>query len=239
MDSEVQPGIYGKLPMHGDFVHRNLPGTFISLWDEWLQLYIAGSQEKMGEEWLEIYLTSPIWRFVLSDGVIDENHWAGILLPSVDQVGRYYPLSIVMPFPPKLSPLEFITTQSNWYETLEEISLRALEQEFTVDDLLNEIGAVELNIFSSHKKTGKTMDVNALQIDMEFEEQLPISVYPFLLDSMLSGVMNSYSVWTTRGSERVSPSVFSIQGLPPANNLPAMMDGQWSYWGWPQTYSLQ
>jgi type VI secretion system protein ImpM len=239
VESERQPGIYGKLPMHGDFVHRNLPGAFISLWDEWLQLYIAGSQEKMGEEWLEIYLTSPIWRFVLSDGVIDENHWAGILLPSVDQVGRYYPLSIVMPVPAKLSPLEFITTQNNWYEALEEISLRALEQEFTVDDLLDEIGAVELNIFSSHKKTGRAMDVNALQIDMEFEEQLPISVYPFLLDSMLSGVMNSYSVWTTRGSERVAPSVFSIQGLPPANNLPAMMDGQWSYWGWPQTYSLQ
>lgn len=239
MESEAQPGVYGKLPMHGDFVHRNLPSSFISMWDEWLQLYVAGSQEKMGEEWLDIYLTSPIWRFVLSEGVIDESHWAGIMLPSVDQVGRYYPFSIVMPVPSNLSPLEFITLQDNWYGSLEDIALQALEQEYTVDDLLSEIDAIELHVSSSHRKTGDTMEVKALQIDMEFEEQLPISVYPFLLDSMLSNAMSSYSVWTTRGSERVSPSVFSVQGLPPAGNLPAMMDGQWSYWGWPRTYAVQ
>jgi len=50
-------------------------------------LYVASSKEQMGDEWLDTYLTSPIWRFVLSSGVIDTQHWAGIMLPSVDQVG--------------------------------------------------------------------------------------------------------------------------------------------------------
>lgn len=238
MDTDFQPGVYGKLPMHGDFIHRNLPSTFISSWDEWLQLYIAGSKEKMGEEWLDIYLTSPIWRFVLSAGVIDVNHWAGIMLPSVDQVGRYYPFSIVMPVASNLNPLEYISLHVEWFERLEDLALQALENEVLVDDLVDEINSIELKFSPGYAKTGQMMEANAVQINMEFEEQLPMSVYPFMLDSILSKSMNSYSVWTTRGSERISPCVFSVQGLPSVSNIPAMMDGQWSYWGWPQTYSV-
>lgn len=225
--------------MHGDFVHRNLPSAFVSSWDEWLQLYIAGSKEQMGEEWLDIYLTSPIWRFVLSSGVIDINHWAGIMLPSVDQVGRYYPFSIVMPVASTLNPYEFVSMHVGWFESLEELALQALEQEFLVDELVDEINNIDINLSSNYSKTGQLMEVNAVQINMEFEEQLPMSVYPYILDSIMSKTMNSYSVWTTRGSERVSPSLFSVQGLPQVSNIPAMMDGQWSYWGWPQTYAVK
>jgi type VI secretion system protein ImpM len=64
-------GLFGKLPAHGDFIYRNLPSNFINAWDAWLQGFVGSSQEQIGESWLDVYLTSPIWRFVLSDGVID------------------------------------------------------------------------------------------------------------------------------------------------------------------------
>jgi len=238
MSTELQPGVYGKLPAHGDFIHRNLPPDFITTWDEWLQLFVAGSREQMGEAWLDIYLTSPIWRFVLSAGVIDANHWAGILLPSVDQVGRYYPFSIVMPLSPQYNPLDFISLQTDWFNGIEELALQVLDEQFHLDELIERVKGLEINVTSSYKKTGQYMEGNALQIDMEFEEQLPLSVYPYLLDSIMAKSMSSYSVWTTQGSERIAPCLFTVQGMPSTNNLPAMIDGQWAYWGWPQTYAI-
>jgi type VI secretion system protein ImpM len=76
-----------------------------------------------------------------------------------------------------------------------------------------------------------------MHIDLQFEEALPSNVYAHLLDSLLIKNMSSYSVWSTSGSENISPCLFSVQGLPPVNQIPAMMDGQWQRWGWPQTYT--
>jgi len=239
VEAEKQLGIYGKLPMHGDFIHRNLPTTFITIWDEWLQLFVAGSKEQMGDDWLNIYLTSPIWRFVLSSGVVDEKHWAGIMLPSVDQVGRYYPFSVAMPLEPQINPLEFMTLNTHWYEQIEDLSLQALDDQFSVDELVDKASLIEFNSTMSYLKTGQLMDANALHINMQFAEKSPMSVYAHFLDSLLLKTMNSYSMWATAGSERISPCLFNVQNLPSVSNIPAMMDGQWPHRGWSQTYTSQ
>ncbi len=232
-------GLYGKLPTHGDFIQRNLPSVFVSEWDQWLQHFVAGAREKIGGDWLDIYLTSPIWRFVLSHGVIDENRWAGVLMPSVDQVGRYFPFTIAVQLPDSLNPLEFIALQSAWYNDIEALALRALEGEFTLDGLLEELMALEANVDTAYKPNAFPLDSYAMHIEMEFEEQSATSVYPHILDAMMVKLLNSYSAWTTSGSERVAPCLFSVQGLPAVSKLPAMLDGRWQYWGWQQPYLLQ
>ena len=89
------PGLYGKIPSLGDFVSRRLPRSFISPWETWLQEVITNSREQLGELWLDHYLTCPLWRFVLSPGICGEQAWGGVLMPSVDRVGRYYPFTLV------------------------------------------------------------------------------------------------------------------------------------------------
>ena len=74
-------GVFGKLPAHGDFIYRDLPTQFVNVLDSWLQGFVGGSREQLGEQWLDIYLTSPIWRFAFSEGVVDEHGWAGLFLP--------------------------------------------------------------------------------------------------------------------------------------------------------------
>jgi type VI secretion system protein ImpM len=74
---------------------------------------------------------------------------------------------------------------------------------------------------------------------MEFEEQMPVSVYPYLFDSVLRNTFSSYSIWSTSGSELVEPCLFLTQGMPQISGLPAMMDGQWQHWGWQQTCQIQ
>jgi len=236
MNKEIPLGLYGKLPSYGDFVHRNLPAKFITEWDEWLQLYIASSKEQMGENWLDIYLTSPIWRFVLSAGTVDENHWAGIVLPSVDQVGRYYPFSIAIPLSNEINPLEFISTNGRWFAHIEELALQALDGQCSLEELLAQANHQVTMVPMAYRKTGQQLSMASQHIKFQFEEELPSNVYAHLLDSLLTSVVNSYSVWSTTGSENISPCLFNVQGMPSANQLPAMMDGNWAHWGWPQTY---
>ncbi len=236
VNTDIPLGLYGKLPNYGDFIHRNLPAKFITTWDEWLQLFVASSKEQIGEHWLDIYLTSPIWRFVLSAGVVDENHWAGIVLPSVDQVGRYYPFSIAVPLKNDINPLEFISSNGRWFAHIEELALQALDGQFSLEELLAQADHQNFMVPMAYRKTGQQLVSTSQHTNFQFAEELPMNVYAHMLDSLFNSTLNSYSVWSTTGSENISPCLFSVQGLPPAHQLPAMMDGNWSHWGWPQTY---
>ncbi len=235
MSAEVLTGLFGKLPAHGDFVQRNLPGNFVEIWDDWLQHYVAASQEQLGEQWLEVYLTSPIWRFMLSSGAVDADTWAGIMLPSVDKIGRYFPFSIITRLPSSISSLEFLLTQNEWFNHAEELALKALSGDLTVDDLINEIEQIEISYNTIYINTGDLENNNPVVINMDFEEQSPSSVSDYFLDSILQKSVASYSAWTTPGSERVSPNLFLSQGLPPIQGITAMMNGQWD---WQQPYKL-
>src|SRR5215470_14234575 len=97
-------GFYGKLPSHGDFISRSVADAFIDRWDAWLQAGMAQSRQDLGNDWLDLFLTSPVWRFALERGVIGGNAFAGILLPSVDRVGRYFPLTVVAELLPEANP---------------------------------------------------------------------------------------------------------------------------------------
>lgn len=126
------PGWYGKIPCLGDFASRRLPERFIVEWDRWLQHSITASRAILGPDWLDTYLTSPIWRFVLLPGVIGESVWAGMMMPSVDKVGRHFPLTIAIPLAPRPAILATVIGAQDWFAALEEASLATLNIEFSV-----------------------------------------------------------------------------------------------------------
>src|SRR5689334_21589258 len=97
-------GFYGKLPSHGDFLQRRLADGFVERWDAWLQECLAESRESLGERWLDTYLTSPAWRFCAAPGAMAASGMAGVMVPSVDRVGRYFYITIAAPLPPGVLP---------------------------------------------------------------------------------------------------------------------------------------
>lgn len=111
------PGWYGKLPSLGDFASRRLPQPFLSAWDNWLQHAIAQSREQLGARWLDAYLSSHIWRFILAPGSLLPGLWAGVLLPSVDRVGRYFPLTLCAEFG-SLQGIDSAVLEA-WFSSLE------------------------------------------------------------------------------------------------------------------------
>jgi type VI secretion system protein ImpM len=225
-------GLFGKLPAHGDFIHRNLPTKLINEWDSWLQTFIGSTQERLGEAWLEIYLTSPIWRFCLSAGTLDGNAWAGIWLPSVDRVGRYFPFSILRRLPERMSLVAFLTQQSEWFGDVETLALKALDGQLPVDRLLDELSQLKLTAGDGYRYQGPSRPDAGVVVDLDFDEPVVTPALPHLLDAFVASTFNSYSLWSTNGSERVEPCVFVTPAMPPVAGAAAMLDGLWEDWEW-------
>ena len=229
----VAPGLYGKLPILGDFVSRRLPASFVQTWDAWLQAALCASREQLGPEWLEVYLTSPIWRFVLSPGNCGDKASAGILMPSVDKVGRYFPLTLAA----ILNELEelpnLFVTAAAWFDTLEHLALSALEDDVKFDEFDRKLQEQLLplpllptrksNARSSHER-GKS-DI-AFQTEMEKLELIPDALIE-LSACLLAQFFPVYSLWSTNGSKQMKPSFLVCRGLPPANAFSDFLTGKW------------
>jgi len=135
---QAEAGLFGKLPSRGDFVQLGLPGGFVRPWDAWLQQVMASSQARMGDAWLPAFLESPVWRFVLPDGMCGAGAVLGLLMPSVDRVGRYFPLTLAAVFPPGAGvPAE--DAAGRWLEVCEDAGRAALDDDVPPDEVARQV----------------------------------------------------------------------------------------------------
>lgn len=112
-------GLYGKLPAHGDFVRRALPKSFVDPWDAWLQAGMAAARAALGEAWEDAWRDGPVWRFALPAGACGPEAVAGVLVPSVDSVGRRFPLTLAAVFAGGEGP---VRVAEEWFEALERLA---------------------------------------------------------------------------------------------------------------------
>lgn len=127
-------GYYGKIPSRGDFLRNNLPHTFIEPWDAWLQSAMVAGRTLYGESWQQVYFSAPIWRFTLPAGTCGQNTMLGILMPSVDQVGRQFPLTLAVVLGDQDAWSAF-SVSDRTFEALEEAALAMLEDGTSPRDL--------------------------------------------------------------------------------------------------------
>jgi type VI secretion system protein ImpM len=92
-------GCYGKIPARGDFVRFGLPRAFVEAWDAWLARVLTASRAALGAGWLDAWLEAPIWHFALAAGICGSDAAIGLWMPSVDRVGRHFPLTIAAVVP--------------------------------------------------------------------------------------------------------------------------------------------
>ena len=129
------PGWYGKVPSLGDFVKRRLPVEFVTSWDAWLQDVLQATRTALGEGWLDCYLTMPIWRFVLLPGLMGPSGWAGVLMPSVDRVGRHFPLTVAVALVSHTAAARAVFEGADWFAGMEDAALAVLDPTRGADDL--------------------------------------------------------------------------------------------------------
>jgi type VI secretion system ImpM family protein len=127
--SSVAVGFYGKLPSHGDFLRRRASDSFVTGWDAWLQAGMTASRSALGDAWLDTYLTSPVWRFACESGACGSTSVVGVLVPSIDRVGRYFPLTVVAELPVDVSVVTVATRGVPFFEAAERLLIETLAAE--------------------------------------------------------------------------------------------------------------
>lgn len=236
MTADGALGFYGKLPSHGDFVRRRVCHQFLGRWDGWLQEIVTTTRQVLGERWLETYLTSPVWRFVVGPGVCGDRGHAGILMPSVDSVGRYFPLTLAAALPEGVSALNLAVEQAPWFARLEQLGLSVLAQEdFSLDEFDLRVAALgrELQPRIKLGEAGEPVAPNGQPQchDVGDLDELAASMLAEL-NARFAAHGGGYSLWWTEGSERVAPCWSVCPGLPEAALFTAALDGEWSRHGW-------
>jgi type VI secretion system protein ImpM len=141
------PGWHGKLPTVSDFAGRRLDARFVELWDDAVSDSLAALREANGENWAEAYLACPTWRFLVGRGVLcppfDATAWGGILMPSVDRVGRYYPLLLACPILLQRGHTAAAQALWEWLDALEELAVSALHDDWTIDQLEDSLAELQ------------------------------------------------------------------------------------------------
>lgn len=126
-------GWFGKIACLGDFGARRLPAPFVQCCDTWLSGGLAASREQLGEAWLPTYLSAPLWRFAWAPGLAGPGWWLGVLMPSVDRVGRYFPLVAAQGAEHVPLGSDALQALQAWYDHVAEAALATLQPEATPD----------------------------------------------------------------------------------------------------------
>jgi type VI secretion system protein ImpM len=232
------PGFYGKILSHGDFVSRHLPHYFIDAWDQWLQASIRRGEELLSAEWLDCYLRAPIWRFALGPGVIGETPWFGVLMPSVDKVGRHFPFTIAMAVPPGSSLNETLALCDRWFTRVEALALSTLDREFNLEYFASELQNVPLPIWVAPRRIRNFLERNIkppsgmvwlLKTDLERLNAPPFQMtFPIWSNFNFAG----HSLWSSYGTDDIYPALAMSATLPSRDNFPALIKGRWEQFGW-------
>ncbi|WP_207480987.1 type VI secretion system-associated protein TagF [Arenibaculum pallidiluteum] len=97
-------GFHGKMPLLGDFVARGLPPDLVEAWDGWIGPLLVEASGLVGPGWPDAFADAPVWRFALGPGLLTDGAIGGLLIPSVDRVGRQFPLAVICPAEPGPDP---------------------------------------------------------------------------------------------------------------------------------------
>jgi type VI secretion system protein ImpM len=207
-------GLLGKLPSHGDFLRRGVPAGLAAPLDHWLAAALAHSRDALGEGWLAAFLEAPVWRFALAAGACGAHAAAGVWLPSVDRVGRYFPLVLVAALDGAPPPSALLRDAGAWYDGLEELALSLLDGRLGPEALEARLALHPPPFLPS-------------------PGPMPWRLEPGEVAAWrLAALAPVGSLWWGKGSPRVPPGVLACAGLPPPEAFAAMLDGGFAGHGW-------
>jgi type VI secretion system protein ImpM len=224
-------GWYGKIPGAGDFIARRVPASFSEPWDRWLQAAIDGSRERLGTRWRDAFLSMPAWRFVLGPGVVGANAWAGLMVPSVDAVGRYFPLTVACALPSaSLDVAATLLGAGRWFEGVEAIALEAIapRADTAAIDAALASQRFEGRWIAAPEPGDATLPIRGAKPQMLCIDNPTQG----RLEELAGRLCEPYSAWLTEPSELFGRALLLCEALPPGEQFCAMMDGRWLEHGW-------
>jgi type VI secretion system protein ImpM len=239
----VEVGIYGKLPSHGDFLQRRVPPEFLTPWDDWLQGGIAASRAALADQWTDTYLTSPLWRFALSATACGRAPVAGLMAPSVDRVGRFFPLTLMWRLPASLPPVVYASLTGTALVPAEQLLIDGLTADALdfehFDEQVSLLGPSVHQVVLSAAEPFADEDLEQVSLGQNVAWHLPTgasgsvaSALSAMLARNLDIEYKPLTLWWTDGSAVVEPCCLVVRGMPAADAFVSLLDGSWDSGQW-------
>jgi type VI secretion system protein ImpM len=220
------PGWYGKICSLGDFASRRLPAEWVGACDDWLAQCLLVSRQQLGPRWLNTYLSAPIWRFAWAPGVVDGAWWFGVLMPSCDNVGRYFPLVVAQAR--EQPPADGLALEhlEAWWTHVAGAALATLDEHVTAEAFDAQLAA------APH---WPTPGLRAAQMRPAAGRQRFLAAHAASVGQALAAVavqdmlarLSGASAWWRVGQDG-QPAVFSVaQGLPAPTAYGELLSGTW------------
>jgi type VI secretion system protein ImpM len=225
-------GVFGKYPGKRDFVAFGLPQAVLGPIEGWLQSALAASQNQLGGRWQDYYMVMPIWRFRIGSEITGSD-CLGALMPSVDGVGRYFPLLITaIAEPGSAYPVFEHENQLDWFASIEQRLLSTLDE-----NEVPEAATLCQNLEEAPSVIGETNNGGNLAIEtlnkgfslsaspdatVEAKDALSLSK---IIETEALMASKSRSSWWTHGGEFVPAQYISSAGMPDPYHFVRMMGG--------------
>jgi type VI secretion system protein ImpM len=182
----------------------------------------------LGDAWIDAYNRAPIWRYWLGADFCGET-MIGALMPSVDGVGRAFPLCIFvgegeasLP-PPELEP------NDAWFEAAEAVLLEALEPGAALELIAEKVSALPTPALQP--RIMKEQGLEELADGGVLARDIGSEVSAAFVASRRFGrrrAFASQTFWWTIGGEGFPSLALSEVGFPPATLFVDMLTGAFS-----------
>ena len=221
----MSAGLFGKLPAKRDFVAANAPRRFLETWEPWLQSGVATSKQAIAAAWIESYNRAPIWRFWLGADFCGEA-LIGAFMPSVDGVGRAFPLTVFVFDDAGALPPPEIDDNGRWCEDAEALLLGALDPGATFEAVTDRLAALPPPTLVAGAGTvsgfRELPDGGAL---IQTAERTVSDAFHAARRLAHRRAFASQSFWWTIGGEGFPACALAYVGLPPAARFSDFLTG--------------
>ncbi len=112
-------GFFGKLPGAGDFVVRSFERPLVASLTAWADTLVQHLRRGAGEEWAPVFDRLQPVAWVAAEGVCGPTAFAGLMRPSMDRVGRRYPLVVGVALPPGSRVVQAAAAAQGWFDYMD------------------------------------------------------------------------------------------------------------------------
>ncbi len=213
-DQQNAFGYFGKLPTLGDFVQHILPQDFANSWHPWLQQCMAEAKESLGEQFLTYYLNCPAWKFLLAPGVCGEQAVAGLTIPSVDRVGRYFNFTLATVLPMDSNPCSYVMNNRKGMMELENLALDILEKDYSNEEIEVKLRDLALH-FTPTSGSQPNIVSEASYLRISQDRALPFSDQAGdMISHLLTQQLQNFSMWWYGQVGQTKSQLLACNGLP-------------------------
>jgi type VI secretion system protein ImpM len=157
------------------------------------------------------------------------------MMPSVDRVGRYYPLTLAQAVDGKAVTSLFLS-DSDWFAQLEEAALSALAEPFELDSFERTLAGIAApdQGGSYGFQTDSSPDFGASRAKLAYRFDLDSLgqanlLFPLLSQKLLDKFLPCYSLWSTQGAHHSRPNFLCCESLPPVDAYADFLKGAPQY----------